>query len=169
MDKPTVFHQLGKFVVRFQQLEHAVNNLIVLLSQSNDSVIRIVANDLEYSKRLSTTDVLFSYFLDIRHIQDTNIKKNFHSLITRLSKLGQRRNELVHSSYNSWIDVNGANGLLRKNSHLSGSKGERIEDEEELLPDAFDADIVKLEAAAIDLEKFRMQIIDWLYPDENAN
>lgn len=127
MDNPTVFHQLGKFIVKFQQLEHAVNNLIVLLSDGNDSVIRIVANDLEYGRRLNTTDVLFSYFVDIRQIQDSNIKADFHKLMTGLRNLGECRNELVHSSYNSWIDINGNNGLLRTNSKLSGSKGGREE------------------------------------------
>jgi len=67
--------------------------------------------------------------------------------------------------YNPWLDVHGEEGLLRTNAKLRGSKGQREEKEEELQPAAFDADLQRLAIAAEALEKFRLQIIDWLYPE----
>ena len=76
-----------------------------------------------------------------------------------------RRNELVHSKYNPWINVHGREGLLRTNSKLRGSSGEREIKEEELQPEAFDSDLLNLSATAQSLEAFRLKVIDWLYPD----
>jgi hypothetical protein len=44
--------------------------------------------------------------------------------------------------------------------------GEREEQEEELQPEAFDKDLNRLNSAAEKLEKFRIQIIDWKFPEE---
>lgn len=38
--------------------------------------------------------------------------------------------------------------------------------EEELQPEAFDGDLKRLKAASEDLHRFRMRIIDWLYPTD---
>lgn len=164
MNTPTAYHQLGRFIVTFQHLEDAVNDLLVLMANTDDGVVRILANDLEYGKRLNTADVLFAHFVDLRNNTQVDAKGEFHKLIVELRELGARRNELVHSSYNSWINVHGKEGLLRTNSKLRGSKGEREEKEEELQPEAFNGDLRRLAAAAAALEKFRLQVIDWLYP-----
>jgi hypothetical protein len=161
----TAYHQLGKFIVSFQHLEDAVNNLLVLMADADCEVVRILVNELEYSKRLKTADVLFSRYIDIRSNTDPTKKTEFHNLINELGKLGERRNELVHSKYNPWINIDGKEGLLRTNSKLRSSKGEREEQEEELQPEAFNADIERLRAAANIIEKFRLQIIDWKYPE----
>ncbi|MFZ6675733.1 hypothetical protein [Undibacterium sp. Xuan67W] len=165
MNSPTAYHQLGRFIVTFQHLEDTVNNLLVLLSDTDCSVVRILANDLEYGKRLNTADVLFAYFVDLRANIGDDAKVEFHKLMVELRELGERRNDLVHSRYNPWINVHGKEGLLRTNSKLRGKKGEREEVEEELQPEAFNIDIQRLNEAAIVLEKFRLQIIDWLYPE----
>jgi hypothetical protein len=164
MTTPTAHHQLGRFVVTFQHLEHAVNNLLVMMANTDDSVVRILANDLEYSKRLSTADVLFARFVDLRNNTRAEAKAEFHTLMVELRELGERRNELVHSRYNPWIDVHGNEGLLRTNSKLRGKAGEREEKEEELQPEAFNDDLQRLAAAGSALEKFRLEIIDWLLP-----
>jgi len=161
----TAYHQLGRFIVEFQHLEDAVNNLLVLMADADCEVVRILVNELEYSKRLKTADVLFSRFTDIRTNTDPTKKTEFHKLMTELIELGQRRNELVHSKYNPWINIEGKEGLLRTNSTLRASKGEREEQEEELQPEAFNADIERLRVAANIIEKFRIQIIDWKYPE----
>jgi len=161
----TAYHQLGWFIVEFQHLEDAVNNLLVLMADADCEVVRILVNELEYSKRLKTADVLFSRFTDIRSNTDPTKKTEFHKLMTELIELGQRRNELVHSKYNPWINIEGKEGLLRSNSTLRASKGEREEQEEELQPEAFNADIERLRVAANIIEKFRLQIIDWKYPE----
>jgi hypothetical protein len=165
MNAPTAYHQLGQFIVKFQHLENAVNDLIVMLADTNDSVVQILTNDLEYGKRLITVDVLFSYFVDLRHNTLAETKADFHRLIVELRKLGDRRNDLVHSRYSRWLNVEGNEGLLRTNSKLRGHKGEREETEEELLPEAFDSDLRRLSIAAMELDRFRRQILDWLYPE----
>lgn len=166
MNTPTAYHQLGQFIVKFQHLEEAVNDLMVFLADTDDSVVRILANDLEYGKKLNTADVLFSHFIAIRNNTKPEAKVDFHKLMVELRELGERRNDLVHSRYNPWIDVNGKEGLLRTNAKLRGSKGHREEKEEELQPEAFEADLQRLAEATEALEKFRLQIIDWLYPEQ---
>lgn len=164
MNTPTAYHQLGQFVVSFQHLEESVNNLFVLLSDTDSEVVRILVNELEYSKRLKTVDVLFARFIDLRTNDESSSKVEFHKLIDELGKLGERRNELVHSRYNRWINIHGREGLLRTNSKLRGRKGEREETEEELQAEAFNDDLGRLKVAAENLEAFRLKIIDWLYP-----
>jgi hypothetical protein len=164
MNTPTAYHQLGKFIVNFQHLEDTVTTLLVMMSNTDDEAVRILVNDLEYSKRLKTADVLFARFVDLRNNTDVAAKEEFHNLMVELSKLGTRRNELVHSRYNPWLNIHGKEGLLRTNSRLSGKNGEREEKEEELQPEAFNGDLQRLATAANALEKFRLQVIDWLYP-----
>ena len=166
MNTPTAYHQLGRFIVAFQHLEGAVNDLLELMADTDGEVVRILANDLEYSKRLNTADVLFARFVDLRNNTDLQAKADFHKLVVDLRDLGERRNELVHSQYNAWLNVHGKEGLLRTNSKLRGNKGEREEKEEELQPDAFNRDLECLATAAARLEAFRLQVIDWLHPCE---
>ncbi len=161
----TAYHQLGKFIVIFQHLEDEINSLLILMANADCEVVRILVNELEYHKRLKTADVLFSRYIDIRPNTDPTQKKEFHNLMTELGKLAERRNELVHSKYNPWINIDGIEGLLRTNSKLRSNKGEREEQEEELQPEAFHADIERLHAAANIIEKFRIKIIDWNYSE----
>ncbi|MEQ1777940.1 MAG: hypothetical protein ABL863_05320 [Nitrosomonas sp.] len=174
---PSAFHKLGQFVVYFQHLEHTINELLVLMAGADEENVCILINELEYSKRLKTADVLFARFVDLRSNTDPAIKDQFHELINELGKLGERRNELVHSrstperacsfaKYYLWFNVDGKEGLLRKNSILRAKMGEREEQEEELQPEAFDKDLNRLNSAAEKLEKFRIQIIDWKFPEE---
>jgi hypothetical protein len=168
MNSLTAYHQLGRFIVAFQHLEEAVNDLLELTADTDGEVVRILANDLEYNKRLNTADVLFARFVELRKNTDQDAKANFHKLVVELRDLGERRNELVHSHYNPWINVHGKEGLLRTNSKLRGNKGEREEKEEELQPDTFNRDLERLTAAATRLEAFRLLVIDWLYPNDEA-
>ena len=50
---------------------------------------------------------------------------------------------------------------------MRGKAGQREELEEELQPNAFDADVQRLAAAGAS-EKFRVHVIDWLYPDDRV-
>ncbi len=165
----TAQHQLGEFIVLFQHAETSINELLVLLSQADDEAIRILVNELGYSQRLKTVDVLFSRFVDLRRNPDLPAKAAFHELMVELGELGARRNKLVHSTYMTWIDAAGAVGLFRQNSRLRDSKGTREQEEEELLPDAFNKDIESLYVALQELGKFRLKIIDWICPDENSS
>ncbi len=164
MSTPTAYHQLGQFIVNFQHLEDAVNDLLVLMANTDDVIVRILANDLEYGKRLNAADVLFARFVDLRNNAQVDAKAEFHKLMVELRELGERRNDLVHSRYNPWLNIHRKEGLLRTNSKLRGSKGELEEKEEELLPEALDGDLQRIAAAGVVIEKFRLQIIDWLQP-----
>lgn len=164
MQNLTAYHQLGRFIVAFQHLEGAVNELLELLSGDDCEATRILVNDLEYSKRLKTVDVLFAHFVDIRTNTDQASKAEFHKLTVKLHKLGERRNDMVHSRYYRWIDVYGKEGLLRRNSKLRGIAGQREESEEEFQSETFDADLECLDRASARLEEFRLKVIDWRYP-----
>lgn len=166
MNAPSAYHQLGRFIIGFQHLEGAVNDLLELLADASDGeVVRILANDLEYGKRLNTTDVVFARFVDLHNNADQSAKGEFHQLMVELRDLGERRNDLVHSRYNVWLNVDGKEGLLRRNSKLRGSKGAREETEEELQPHVFDGDLERLANASARLEAFRLRVINWLYPE----
>ncbi|HYN54834.1 MAG TPA: hypothetical protein VES38_09025, partial [Methylotenera sp.] len=92
MNTPTAYHQLGRFIVGFQHIEDALNNLLVLMSSDIDeSVVQILTNDLEYGKRLNTADVLFAHFVDIRNNTRMEAKTEFHKLMVELRNLGERR------------------------------------------------------------------------------
>jgi hypothetical protein len=164
MSHPTAYHQLGQFIVSFQHLEGALNDMFELLAGGDCEATRILVNDLEYGKRLNTADVLFARFVDIRMNTDPASKGEFHRLMVELRELGERRNDMVHSRYYRWVDVGGNEGLLRQNSKLRGKAGEREVLEEELQPAAFDADLESLAQAAEKLERLRLKVIDWLYP-----
>ncbi len=168
MSHSASYGQLGRFIVEFQHAEAALTDLLVLISKADDEAVRILVNELEYSKRVKTTDVMFAWFVDVHRNAVEAEKLQFHRLMVELLRLGERRNDMVHSKYWDWINVEGAAGLLRQNSKLSGSAGKREEEEEELLPDAFEEDFGKLSSALNELEKYRLKIIDWLYPNETA-
>ncbi len=82
-------------------------------------------------------------------------------------RLGERRNDTVHSKYMPWINIEGAAGLIRKNSKLmKASKELRDVEEEGLLPAAFETDLERLSVSLKELERFRLKVIDWLHPLE---
>ena len=107
---------------------------------------------------------LFVFLL--RRKPDQNAKAEFHKLMAELLRLGERRNDIVHSKYTPWINVEGVAGLIRENSKLKASKGLRDVEEEGLLPAAFETDFERLSVSLRELERFRLKVIDWLYPLE---
>jgi len=161
----TTLHQIGQFIFSFQHVESALTELLVLMAKADDEAIRILVNELDYSKRVKTTDVMFARFVNLQRNPASAAKAEFHKLMDGLLKLGERRNEIVHSKYTSWINVDGASGIIRENSKLRSSKGIREGEEEEPLPETFDSDFKKLTLSLQELEQFRLKIIDWLYPE----
>jgi hypothetical protein len=156
------YEQLGRFVVAFQDIEWALTDLLVLMAKADDEIIHILVNDLEYSKRVRTADVVFARFVDVRRDPDESIKIQFHELMSNLLKLGERRNELVHSTYARYISDDAVVGLLRQNSKLRSKKGVREVDEEIFGAEHLDQDLQRLKNAQASLEGFRLKIIDWL-------
>ena len=164
--EPTAYHQIGKFIVNFQHVEAAINEILVLLCPAEDEeAVRILVNELGYSQRLKTADVLLARFVNLQREPDLSVKTAFHKLMEDLRKLGERRNTLVHSKYVSWRNVEGIDGFIRQNSRLRPREGIRQEEEEELLPKAFSEDFEHLAKAGREIEVFRLKILDWLHPD----
>ena len=168
MTVPTAYHQIGKFIVYFQHAEAAIDEILVLLANADDEAVRILVNELEYAQRLKTVDVMLARFVDLQPEPDLSAKADFHKLMGELGRLGERRNDLVHSKYTSWFNIEGAPGLIRQNSKLRASKGIREEAEEKLLPETFNGDLERIASALKELEAFRLKVIDWLYPDVQA-
>lgn len=166
MTEPSPYHQIGRFVFLFQHAEAALTELLVLMANADDELVRILINELEYNKRVKTTDVMFARFVDLQSQPDQNAKEKFHKLMAELLRLGERRNDIVHSKYMPWVNVEGAAGLIRKNSKLKASKGLRDVEEEDLLPAAFEMDLERLSVLLKELERFRLKVIHWLYPLE---
>jgi hypothetical protein len=67
-------------MVYFQHLEHTINELLVLMAGADEENVCSLINELEYSKRLKTADVLFARFVDLRSNTDPAIKNRFHEL-----------------------------------------------------------------------------------------
>jgi hypothetical protein len=162
MSESSAFHQLGRFIFLFQHIEAALTELLVLLARADDEAIRILVNELEFSKRVKTTDVMFSWFIDLHREPNETEKTEFHKLMNDIGNLGERRNKIVHSKYSAWINADGVYGLIRQSSELRSSKGIREDKQEELLSAALEADCDKLSVALHKLEKIRLKVIDWL-------
>ena len=82
MTAPTAYHQIGKFIVYFQHVEAAINEILVLLANADDEAVRILVNELEYSKRLKTADVMLARFVDLQRAPDLSAKVEVHKLIS---------------------------------------------------------------------------------------
>jgi len=163
MNDTTPYHQIGKFIVLFQDVEEAINEIIVLLVNVDNEAVLILINELGYAQRLKTADVMFGRFVDLNGDSKLPTKAEFQYLIVKLMKLGERRNALVHSKYMPWINIEGVAGLIRKNSKFR--KGIRKQEEEELLSETFTDDLHALAVALEEIEAFRSRVIDRLYPD----
>jgi hypothetical protein len=159
----SLYHQLGKFIVDFQGLEAQVTDIVLLIVNGNPEFVRILIRQHEFSNLLKTTDVLFSRYVDERTIDDSE-KAIFHKIIVECSKLAEIRNNLVHSQYFDLVDGDETVALVRENSKLSGGKGARIEESEDLTEDNFKEYFKRINDAINELEVFRLKLIDWNYP-----
>ncbi len=169
MQENAMYQQIGRFIVMFQRVEQKLTELLVLMTDADCEFTRILVNELEYGERVKATDVMFGRFFDLRNRNnpDQAVKQQFHVLMVELLRLGERRNEIVHSKYTTFISVKGVAGLRRENAKLKASKGRREVKEEDILPGSFEEDFKDLSAAHQSLEDFRLKVIDWLYPPED--
>lgn len=165
-DKDTSIYKLGMFIYRFQFVERQIDELIVLVANTDDEMVEIMINEVSFSRKLVVLDVMFARFIDLRIVKDHTLRKRFHKLIEEIKSLNARRNDLVHSNYWSWLNEEGEVGLLRKKSRLKSKGGTREETEEELMPEAFQKDLIKLNVLSLDLEMFRVNTINLLYPED---
>lgn len=166
MNSPTAMHQIGHFIVRFQGVETLLNELIILMASDVDrEIVTILVHELEFGKRVATADVLFGHVVRTRYPNQEQHIKRFHQIADDLIELSKVRNALVHSRYNVWIDVAGRAGVIRSNSRLKPAKGVRIEEEFDMLPEAFERDLDYVMTIVDRLEEYRILLINWLYPN----
>ena len=161
MKEKATYDQIGHFVVRFQQVEEQLTDLLELttvtktenqtialngLIHADEELVRILKNERQYSKRVNATETRFARFVDLLPAPDQSAKQRFHGLMEELRKLGKRRNEIVHSTYTSFISVEGQFGLRRKVSKQPEVR------EEDILPESLAGDLKRLDAAYQSLE-----------------
>ena len=149
----------------FQKLEAGVTDIVLQIVHGNDEFVRILITQHDFSTLLRTTDVLFSRYVDERTIDDAE-KSVFHKLIVRALKLGELRNQIVHSQYFDLVQGEEPIALVRENSKLSGGMGKRIKDTQDLTEQDFEEYFSQVNDAINGLEVFRLKIIDWNYPLE---
>lgn len=159
--------QLGSFVVLFQHVENAINELTVLLSEADPGVVQILSNGLGYAQRVQAVEALFMRQEHLRGAGGGPNELEFRALIKVLFELGSRRNSLVHANWLHWTNAEGKAGLLRKDERLRRGEAFPKEREEELLAEDFDEDLAILAKALRDLERFRLQVISYLYPESD--
>jgi len=134
MEEKATYDQIGRFVVRFQQVEEQLTDLLELttvtkkesptialngLIHADEEFVLILRNERQYSKRVKSTDARFARFVRLLPTPDQSAKQRFHDLMTELLELGKRRNEIVHSTYAPFISVEVQFGLRRRNSKLA--------------------------------------------------
>lgn len=163
MSANVVYQQLGQLIVSFQNVENALTDILVEMVNADGEYIRILINELEYSQRVKATDVVFARFLDLRE-PDSTAKKQFHELMIECLKLGELRNDIVHSTYTHFINLDSALALRRENSKLTSSKGMRKVEEEDLSEASFTPLFERLYTVQKRIEDFRLKLIDWNHP-----
>jgi hypothetical protein len=159
----TALHQLGTFIVLFQHVEAAINDLIAMLAGADEDVVDILINSLGYAERVRSADALVTRLERLAGRPESEWQKTFHTLSERLVKLGSRRNHFVHSRWFHWTNTEGQIGLLRRNARLRPRTALLDETEEELQPEAFEADLENLTAALGELEGFRQELLNRKY------
>jgi predicted phosphoadenosine phosphosulfate sulfurtransferase len=164
IDHDASIRNLGNFIYRFQFIERQLDELIILVSNCDDEMIRILISEMDFAKKFKALDVMFARFNDLHSGGEEN-KLNFHKLMNKVQKLAKRRNDLVHSHYWSYLNLEQRVGLLRKKSTLVSSTGDREDREEELMPENLVEDIENIDHVSQELENYRLSSIDLLYPD----
>ena len=134
IDHDASIRNLGNFIYRFQFIERQLDELIILVANCDDEMIRILISEMDFAKKLKALDVMFARFNDLHSGREEN-KLNFHKLVNNVQKLAKRRNDLVHSHYWSYLNLEQHVGLLRRKSTLVSSTGNREDREEELMPE----------------------------------
>lgn len=158
--------ELGEFIVKFQLLESLVSQLIEDIVQPDPDYVRALTAELEFTAKTRALDVIFSRFAQIHGVSQHAPHDDFHKLMTRIAKLAERRNELVHSFYGVLLTLDERIALLRMPTRLRPSKGEIRQAEEELMSEHLAQDVEKIHGLLDDLSRFRALIVDTLSPEE---
>jgi hypothetical protein len=153
--------RLGQFIVDFQQVEAEVENIVLLLAGGNELAIKMLLARMEYGALLTAADSLFAYAADSTNGIKPDRVKQFHKLMDDLHRLGQRRNQLVHSTYMPLRSIDGEVGLWRENMTVDRNKGKYKNEEDTLMPAALLSETKKIRELLHRIEEFRIELISW--------
>jgi predicted metalloendopeptidase len=118
MEIPAIHQELGKFVVLFQTMDNAINDLIIEIAGNKQFIVEAFIAKTEFSAKMEIADVIFTHFIDITANTDEDEKEKFHSLMNRCKKIGQERNVIVHSVYYPLTKVDGTKRLIAKSQNI---------------------------------------------------
>jgi len=165
MEIPSIHQELGRFIVLFQTMDNAVNEIIFQLSGNKEYIAEAFITKTEFTAKLEIADVIFSHYVNITAITDEKAKDEFHSLMNKCIEIAKERNIMVHSIYYPLTKVDGSMRLIQQNPRLKFKGGSHISiNDKELALEDFkkinEKIILMLEA----IEKFRLKLVDWKYP-----
>ena len=159
------YHQLGKFVVLFQRLESLLIEIIDAIADE-DCVVEILPAETEYRRLVESTEVIFSRFVDLMRQPDLEAKTRFHQLMEQCQDIGVLRNRLIHSTYAVLERARDVVAPVPAQGKLKSKGGWRRESiGDNLSLESFEPYFQQLAAVLAQLESFRLQVIEWKYPD----
>lgn len=163
MDSASIHQQLGRFVVMFQSLEDAVQEIIILIAGKKEYVAKAFLTRTEFHSKVEIADVIFTHFAEITANTDASAKDEFHKLMNACKDVGEDRNNIVHSVYSSLTKVDGSIVLLQENRKLRFKGGSRILNNER----ALSADDLKKYCDDVNellgkIEAYRLKLIAWM-------
>lgn len=161
-----LFSELGQFLVAFQSVEAALVELIIKVTDSDSEYIAALTAELEFNGKARALDIIFTRFAQIHGLTEKSPHPEFHELMTRVQKLATRRNDIVHSFYNSFITVEGQGGIRRMPTKLKPSEGIREQPHENILAGQLGDEIAEIKSLLSELESYRLKVIDLLNPVE---
>ncbi len=166
MEISSIHRELGRFVVLFQTMDNAVNEIIFQISDNKSYVAEAFLAKTEFSSKMEIADVIFTHYVDITANTDEETKGDFHSLMNACKEIGQARNTIVHSVYYNLEKIDGSMRLIQKNPRLKFKDGSRISlNDKELSLDDFKQYNKKINDVLEKLEEYRLKLIEWKYPE----
>jgi hypothetical protein len=166
MDVNTIYRELGKFVVCFQEIE---NQLVQIGCFILDPICITDAREklagLWFKKLTDDVEKLFLDHIDRLELEDAvERKKNFQELVERCRKLAHYRNKLVHSTYIHLEAGRELVGIMRskieKQTDAIG-KSTLAFDQEPMNEASFEDSLKEIAEEAFLLSQSYIQLIHW--------
>jgi hypothetical protein len=159
------FAELGEFLVVFQQVEASLVELIVQVTDADPEYVGALTAELEFNSKARALDVIYTRFSQIHGLSEQAPNAEFHELMGKVQKLATRRNDIVHSFYNTLVTVDAQVGLMRTPTRLKPSVGLRVQPHQDILPGQLQGEIDDVKKNILDkLELYRRAAIDTIYP-----
>lgn len=156
----SLYHKFGKFIIDFQTIEGAIEEIIVEIVNGNEEFVSILITPYDFQSRLKAVDLLFSRYVKERTISDSEID-SFKKIISECNKLSTLRNDLVHSKYSELVDEGKVICLIRANTKLDRKQTERTYELEDLTHETLNESLNKIEILLGSLEEYRQKLVKW--------